>query len=53
MAREVVEGDYIINSRRFEIEHAVKLIATQQPMASDLRAHHRRHPHRHRNRAYR
>lgn len=38
LAREVVEGDYEINRRRFEIEdHAVNLIATQQPMASDLR----------------
>ena len=38
LAREVVEADYEINRRRFEIEdHAVNLIATQQPMASDLR----------------
>jgi phosphate transport system protein len=38
LAREVVEGDYAINRRRFEVEeHAVNLIATQQPMASDLR----------------
>jgi phosphate transport system protein len=38
LAREVVEGDYVINERRFAIEdHAVNLIATQQPMASDLR----------------
>jgi phosphate transport system protein len=38
LARAVVEGDYEINRRRFEIEeHAVNLIATQQPMASDLR----------------
>jgi phosphate transport system protein len=38
LARVVVEGDYEINRRRFEIEdHAVNLIATQQPMASDLR----------------
>src|SRR4051812_25729062 len=38
LAREVVEGDYEINRRRYEIEeHAVRLIATQQPMASDLR----------------
>lgn len=39
LARVVVEGDYVINHRRFELEeHAVNLIATQQPMASDLRA---------------
>jgi phosphate transport system protein len=38
LAREVVEGDYEINKRRYDIEEqAVKLIATQQPMASDLR----------------
>jgi phosphate transport system protein len=38
LARVVVEGDYAINRRRFEIEErAVNLIATQQPMASDLR----------------
>ena len=38
LAREVVDGDYLINERRYEIEEkAVKLIATQQPMASDLR----------------
>jgi len=37
-ARQVVEGDYEINRRRFAIEdHAVNLIATQQPLASDLR----------------
>jgi phosphate transport system protein len=38
LARQVVDGDYEINRRRFEIEeHAVNLIATQAPMASDLR----------------
>ncbi len=38
LGRVVVEGDYAINRRRFEIEErAVNLIATQQPMASDLR----------------
>lgn len=38
LAREVVDGDYDINRRRYEIEEAaVNLIATQQPMASDLR----------------
>ncbi|MBI2761924.1 MAG: phosphate signaling complex protein PhoU [Chloroflexi bacterium] len=39
LARRVVEDDYEINRRRFQIEDdAVNLIATQQPMASDLRA---------------
>ena len=38
LARQVVEGDYEINRRRYDIEEqAVKLIATQQPLASDLR----------------
>jgi phosphate transport system protein len=38
VSRRVVDGDYDINRRRFEIEdRAVNLIATQQPMASDLR----------------
>jgi phosphate transport system protein len=38
LARQVVEADYEINRRRFDVEdHAVNLIATQQPMASDLR----------------
>ncbi len=38
LARDVVEGDYAINQRRYQIEEkAVALIATQQPMASDLR----------------
>jgi phosphate transport system protein len=38
LARVVVEGDYEINRSRWEIEdHATNLIATQQPMASDLR----------------
>ena len=38
LARAVVEGDYEINRRRFEIEdRSVNLIAMQQPMASDLR----------------
>ena len=38
LARVVVEGDYAINRSRWEIEeHATNLIATQQPMASDLR----------------
>src|SRR6266508_3950376 len=39
LARVVVDGDYVINDRRYELEeHAVNMIATQQPMASDLRA---------------
>jgi phosphate transport system protein len=38
LARQVVDADHEINRLRFEIEeHAVNLIATQQPMASDLR----------------
>ncbi len=38
LAREVVDGDRDINRRRFAIEdRAVYLIATQQPMAIDLR----------------
>jgi len=38
LAREVVDGDLEINRSRFEIEdHAVNLIATQQPLATDLR----------------
>jgi phosphate transport system protein len=38
LARVVVEGDHEINRSRFEIEdHAVNLIATQQPLATDLR----------------
>jgi phosphate transport system protein len=38
LARQVVEDDYDINRRRFQIEDdAVNLIATQQPLASDLR----------------
>lgn len=38
LARQVVDEDYDINRRRFQIEDdAVNMIATQQPMASDLR----------------
>ncbi|MBN1369515.1 MAG: phosphate signaling complex protein PhoU [Dehalococcoidaceae bacterium] len=38
LAREIVIGDLKINAKRFEIEEqCVELIATQQPMASDLR----------------
>jgi phosphate transport system protein len=37
-ARRIIEADKDINARRFAIEEqAVQLIATQQPMASDLR----------------
>lgn len=39
MARRIVTDDVKINEKRFEIEEkCVQLIATQQPMASDLRA---------------
>ncbi|HZQ99993.1 MAG TPA: phosphate signaling complex protein PhoU [Chloroflexota bacterium] len=38
MANKVIEADRAINLRRFHIEdQAIRLIATQQPMASDLR----------------
>jgi phosphate transport system protein len=37
-AREIVQNDLIINEKRFQIEEqAILLIATQQPMAGDLR----------------
>ena len=37
-ARKIVEGDRAINERRYAIENeALTLIATQQPMAGDLR----------------
>lgn len=37
-ARRIIEEDLAINRKRFEIEEkAIELIATQQPMASDLR----------------
>ena len=39
MAQQIIADDQKINRRRFEIEEkCVQLIATQQPMASDLRA---------------
>ena len=39
MARNIVADDLKINGKRFEIEEkCIQLIATQQPMASDLRA---------------
>ena len=38
LARQIVSDDKKINQRRFEIEEkCIELIATQQPMASDLR----------------
>lgn len=38
LARQVIANDININSKRFEIEDTcIELIATQQPMASDLR----------------
>jgi phosphate transport system protein len=38
LARQVIADDQKINGKRFEIEEkCVELIATQQPMASDLR----------------
>jgi phosphate transport system protein len=37
-ARSIIEGDRVINERRYAIENeALTLIATQQPMAKDLR----------------
>ena len=39
MARRIITDDLAINQKRFEIEDkCIELIATQQPMASDLRA---------------
>jgi len=39
MAREIISDDLKINGKRFEIEEkCIGIIATQQPMASDLRA---------------
>jgi phosphate transport system protein len=38
LARQVIEDDGAINARRYKLEEdAVRLIATQQPMAGDLR----------------
>jgi phosphate transport system protein len=38
LARQIIADDKKINSKRFEIEEkCIELIATQQPMASDLR----------------
>jgi phosphate transport system protein len=39
LAREVIDGDAAIDAKRWQIEEqAVTLVATQQPMAGDLRA---------------
>ena len=39
LAHRIIEDDLKINRKRFNIEEkCVQLIATQQPMASDLRA---------------
>lgn len=38
LASKVIAEDAVVNQRRFQLEdHAVQLIATQQPIASDLR----------------
>jgi phosphate transport system protein len=38
LARQIITGDQKVNGKRFEIEEkCIELIATQQPMASDLR----------------
>ena len=38
VAREIIRDDRQIDQKRFQIEnHAIELIATQQPMARDLR----------------
>lgn len=38
LSRKVVEDDQIVNAKRFEIEErCVQVMATQQPMAADLR----------------
>ncbi len=39
LAQEVIDHDRVINDRRYSIENtAIRLIATQQPIASDLRS---------------
>src|SRR5215212_4917530 len=39
LARQVIDDDAIVNRKRYQVEEqAIKLIAMQQPMASDLRA---------------
>ena len=38
-AREIIDEDKVVNRTRFQVEEqAIRLIATQQPIASDLRA---------------
>jgi len=38
LAKQIIDNDALINQKRFEIEEkSIQLIATQQPMASDLR----------------
>jgi phosphate transport system protein len=38
-ARDIIEQDRVVNRTRFQVEEqAIRLIATQQPIASDLRA---------------
>ena len=38
MARRIIDEDHIINQKRFDIEErCIQIIATQQPMAGDLR----------------
>jgi phosphate transport system protein len=39
LARQVIDEDAVVNRKRYQIEEqAIQLIATQQPMASDLRS---------------
>jgi len=39
IARQVIDEDAVVNRKRYQIEEqAIQLIATQQPMASDLRS---------------
>ena len=38
-ARQIIQEDTLIDRKRFDIEErAIRLIATQQPIASDLRS---------------
>src|SRR4030042_6221137 len=38
LSREVVEEDFAVNAKRYEIEEkCIHMMATQQPMAADLR----------------
>jgi phosphate transport system protein len=39
LARQIIDEDAVVNRKRYQIEEqAIQLIATQQPMASDLRS---------------